>query len=142
MGTDTAKPIDKERAATAECVNAIARNHGLRRDLGRRRSPMIPHEMPHAPRLGGDADRAAGVGSAPLRRAGALLRCAAPTPAKGTFLFGERRGHFYRWTTPDSKPVPEGNDVWYTLGSLDITYIVQLRRTYHGLVPWRKSHFN
>ncbi len=23
----------------------------------------------------------------------------APPPAKGTFLFGERRGHFYRWTT-------------------------------------------
>ncbi len=23
----------------------------------------------------------------------------APHPPKGTFLFGERRGHFYRWTT-------------------------------------------
>ena len=22
-----------------------------------------------------------------------------PPPVKGTFLFGERRGHFYRWTT-------------------------------------------
>ncbi len=29
MGTDEAKAIDKERAATAECVNAIARNRGL-----------------------------------------------------------------------------------------------------------------
>ena len=30
MGTEEAKAIDKERAATAECVNAIARNRGLR----------------------------------------------------------------------------------------------------------------
>lgn len=30
MGTEDAKTIDKERAATAECVNAIARNRGLR----------------------------------------------------------------------------------------------------------------
>ena len=30
MGTDEAKTIYKERAATAECVNAIARNRGLR----------------------------------------------------------------------------------------------------------------
>ncbi|MCH7685186.1 MAG: IS1182 family transposase [Planctomycetes bacterium] len=30
MGTDEAKQIYKERAATAECVNAIARNRGLR----------------------------------------------------------------------------------------------------------------
>ena len=31
MGTDEAKTIYKERAATAECVNAIARNRGLLR---------------------------------------------------------------------------------------------------------------
>ena len=30
MGTDEAKQIYKERASTAECVNAIARNRGLR----------------------------------------------------------------------------------------------------------------
>lgn len=30
MGTDEAKRIYKQRAATAECVNAIARNRGLR----------------------------------------------------------------------------------------------------------------
>ena len=30
MGTEPAKEIYKERAATAECVNAIARNRGLR----------------------------------------------------------------------------------------------------------------
>jgi hypothetical protein len=29
MATDEAKEIYKERAATAECVNAIARNRGL-----------------------------------------------------------------------------------------------------------------
>ncbi len=29
MGTEEAKQIYKERAATAECVNAIARNRGL-----------------------------------------------------------------------------------------------------------------
>ena len=35
MGTDEAKEIYKERAATAECVNAIARNRGLQRFLVR-----------------------------------------------------------------------------------------------------------
>jgi hypothetical protein len=29
MGTEAAKEIDKQRAATAECVNAQARNRGL-----------------------------------------------------------------------------------------------------------------
>jgi len=29
MGTDQAKVIDKDRAATAECVSALARNRGL-----------------------------------------------------------------------------------------------------------------
>jgi len=53
----------------------------------------------------GNDDGAAGVGSAPLRRALALLRSAEPTPAKGTFLFGERRGHFYRWTTESASGI-------------------------------------
>ncbi len=35
MGTDEAKEIYKERGATAECVNAIARNRGLRQFLVR-----------------------------------------------------------------------------------------------------------
>jgi hypothetical protein len=35
MGTPEAKEIYKERAATAECVNAIARNRGLRNFLVR-----------------------------------------------------------------------------------------------------------
>ena len=35
MGTNEAKAIYKERAATAECVNAIARNRGLRQFLVR-----------------------------------------------------------------------------------------------------------
>lgn len=35
MGTDEAKAIYKERAATAECVNAAARNRGLQRILVR-----------------------------------------------------------------------------------------------------------
>jgi transposase len=35
MGTDEAKEIYKERAATAECVNAAARNRGLRQFLVR-----------------------------------------------------------------------------------------------------------
>ena len=29
-----------------------------------------------------------------------------PPPVKGTFLFGERRGHFYRWTTSAPLPSP------------------------------------
>ncbi len=35
MGTDEAKEIYKERASTAECVNAIARNRGLRQFIVR-----------------------------------------------------------------------------------------------------------
>ncbi len=35
MGTDEAKEIYRERGATAECVNAIARNRGLRHFLVR-----------------------------------------------------------------------------------------------------------
>jgi IS5 family transposase len=35
MGTDAAKAIYKERAATAECINAQARNRGLTRFLVR-----------------------------------------------------------------------------------------------------------
>jgi len=35
MGTETAKAIYKDRAATSECVNAIARNRGLRQFLVR-----------------------------------------------------------------------------------------------------------
>ena len=31
MGTEAAKTIYKERAATSECVNAIARNRGMQR---------------------------------------------------------------------------------------------------------------
>ena len=31
MGTDEAKDLYKDRAATAECVNAIGRNRGLQR---------------------------------------------------------------------------------------------------------------
>jgi len=35
MGTPEAKAVYKERASTAECVNAIARNRGLRQFLVR-----------------------------------------------------------------------------------------------------------
>jgi IS5 family transposase len=35
MGTAEAKTIYKERASTAECVNALARNRGLRQFLVR-----------------------------------------------------------------------------------------------------------
>ncbi len=35
MATDEAKAIYRQRAATAECVNALARNRGLRRFLVR-----------------------------------------------------------------------------------------------------------
>ena len=43
MGTDEAKAIYKERAATAECVNAIARNRGLQqfRVRGRRKVKTV-----------------------------------------------------------------------------------------------------
>ena len=35
MGTESAKAIYKDRASTSECVNAIARNRGLRQFLVR-----------------------------------------------------------------------------------------------------------
>ena len=35
MGTEAAKAIYRQRAATAECVNALARNRGLQRFLVR-----------------------------------------------------------------------------------------------------------
>jgi transposase len=40
MGTETAKQIYKERAATSECVNAIARNRGLRQVVVRGQSKV------------------------------------------------------------------------------------------------------
>lgn len=40
MGTEEAKEIYKERAATSECVNAIARNRGLQRFLVRGRDKV------------------------------------------------------------------------------------------------------
>ncbi len=41
MGTDEAKTIYKERAATAECVNAAARNRGLQRFVVRGRDKAL-----------------------------------------------------------------------------------------------------
>lgn len=41
MGTDEAKAIYKERAATAECVNAAARNRGLQRFMVRGRDKAL-----------------------------------------------------------------------------------------------------
>ncbi|GAB3377411.1 hypothetical protein GCM10027514_14740 [Azotobacter armeniacus] len=35
MGTDAGKAVYKARAATAECVNVLARNRGLQRFNGR-----------------------------------------------------------------------------------------------------------
>lgn len=51
MGTDEAKEIYKERAATAECVNAIARNRGLRqftvRGLKKIRTVVLWYVLAH-----------------------------------------------------------------------------------------------
>ncbi len=51
MGTDEAKSIYKERAATAECVNAIARNRGLRqftvRGLKKIRAVVLWYVLAH-----------------------------------------------------------------------------------------------
>ena len=51
MGTDEAKQIYKERAATAECVNAIARNRGLRqfsvRGLLKTKAVILWHVIAH-----------------------------------------------------------------------------------------------
>jgi hypothetical protein len=51
MGTEEAKTIYKERAATAECVNAIARNRGLRqftvRGLRKIRSVVLWYVLAH-----------------------------------------------------------------------------------------------
>jgi hypothetical protein len=51
MGTDAAKQIYKERAATAECVNAIARNRGLRqfnvRGLAKSKAVILWYVIAH-----------------------------------------------------------------------------------------------
>ena len=51
MGTDAAKQIYKERAATAECVNAIARNRGLRqfnvRGLAKAKAVILWYVIAH-----------------------------------------------------------------------------------------------
>jgi len=51
MGTDEAKEIYKERASTAECVNAIARNRGLRqftvRGLKKIRAVVVWYVLAH-----------------------------------------------------------------------------------------------
>ena len=51
MGTEEAKAIYKERAATSECVNAIARNRGLRqflvRGLAKARAVLLWFALAH-----------------------------------------------------------------------------------------------
>ena len=51
MGTEEAKEIYKERAATAECVNALARNRGLRqflvRGLQKAKAIVLWHALAH-----------------------------------------------------------------------------------------------
>jgi hypothetical protein len=51
MGTDEAKEICRDRAATAECVNAIARNRGLQqipvRGLGKAKSVLLLFALAH-----------------------------------------------------------------------------------------------
>lgn len=51
MATDTAKVIYKDRAATAECVNAIARNRGLQqfrvRGLSKVRAVLLWYALAH-----------------------------------------------------------------------------------------------
>jgi hypothetical protein len=51
MGSDAAKDIYKQRAATAECVNAQARNRGLTRFLVRGtdkvRAVVLWHALAH-----------------------------------------------------------------------------------------------
>lgn len=70
MGTETAKVIYRERAATAECVNAIARERGLTRlrvrGTAKVRGVLLLHALAHnlmrtlalAPRLLGDGEGA------------------------------------------------------------------------------------
>jgi len=68
MGTEAAKVIYKERAATSECVNAIARNRGLRhfvvRGLAKAKAVLLWFALAHN-----------------LMRAMALRRAAEPAPA-------------------------------------------------------------
>jgi hypothetical protein len=51
MGTDEAKAIYKERASTAECVNAIARNRGLQqfrvRGIRKVKSVLLWYALAH-----------------------------------------------------------------------------------------------
>ena len=92
-----------ETLRVASVAAIVQVSHGEHRGIGITTNQAIQKEITMGSARGND-NGAAGVGSAPLRRANALLRYAEPTPAKGTFLFGERRGHFYRWTTPSRTP--------------------------------------
>ena len=51
MGTDAAKQIYKERAASIECTNAHLRNRGLQRfnvrDLSKARAVLLWHALAH-----------------------------------------------------------------------------------------------
>ena len=51
MGTEAAKEIYRDRASTAECVNAIARNRGLQqinvRGLGKAKAVLLLFALAH-----------------------------------------------------------------------------------------------
>ena len=68
MGTDEAKAIYKERASTAECVNAIARNRGLQRFLVRGLAKVRAIALWYA--LAHNLVRAATLRAAAMARAG------------------------------------------------------------------------
>jgi len=65
MGTDEAKAIYRERASTAECVNAIARNRGLQRFLVRGlhkvKAVLLLFALAHNMMRGAELRRAAGA---------------------------------------------------------------------------------
>jgi hypothetical protein len=57
MGTDQAKAVYKDRASTAECVNAIARNRGLQpfraRGLRKVKTVLLWYALAHNMMRGG-----------------------------------------------------------------------------------------
>ena len=108
QGIAKVKPVDKpkskvgresETVRVASVATGVQVPHGEQRGHGVTTNQGVQKDMTRGDLPGGMTTARRGWGL--LRYVGLTPSSAtqAPPPAKGTFLFGERRGHFYRWTT-------------------------------------------
>ena len=90
---------ESETVRVASVAATVQVSHGKQRGIGITTNQGIQKNMTRGDLPGGMTT--ARRGWSLLRYVGLTPSSAAqaPPPQKGTFLFGERRGHFYRWTT-------------------------------------------